>query len=288
MSSIWRLSNVLLVLLFLVSTACSAEFLVANQQFIFSESEHGFHYFDARGDVPSDWMSPDDFYEGQWHVRYEIVDYPSSRGINLQSCIWSEVEGNWSSWKETCSGYTACSGTGVFTANSSPSEWWTLNGVPVNFARPDLFHNLGIVLRNESTCIISDWGDWCWSERADYLPMRMRLTVVAVSAGSSFSGWEHYVGSTAERPRSAWGHTPDGESSVPRLRRTADGAWSVDLGSPHRRSGRVTLLGVNGRARYSSEASGGTWRLPREVRPGAYVIEYECDAGTLRGWGIVR
>ncbi len=178
----------------LTTLASGAEFLVTNQTFNFTESEHGFHYFDAAAGAPGNWLSPDDYYRGFWHVRYEVINYPSTRGINLQTCIWAEVADGWSSWKETCSPRELCGGAKVLSVVSTPQDdWFKMDDVPVNFARPDLFERLGMVLWNDQLCLVSDWAEGCWEQRGDYLPMQMRLSVVAVSRGSSFSGWHNYV-----------------------------------------------------------------------------------------------
>jgi hypothetical protein len=185
-----------LFLLGLVTEALSAEFVVTDHTFTFTEFEHGFHYFDADNGALGDWTSPDDYYNGSWEVRYEILDYPTSNSMQLQTCIWADVEGSWVSWKEMCAGFKACQGTGVFTHSSTPSEWWKLDGIPVDWSRSADFHRIGMVLRKGDGCIISDWGDWCWNERADYLPMEAHLTIVAVSSGSTFSGWDNYIAGT--------------------------------------------------------------------------------------------
>jgi hypothetical protein len=37
------------------------------------------------------------------------------------------------------------------------------------------------------------YGDEPWNSRANWFPMKMRLTIVAVAAGATFSGWDRWV-----------------------------------------------------------------------------------------------
>ncbi|MBW2459541.1 MAG: hypothetical protein JRI68_33920, partial [Deltaproteobacteria bacterium] len=138
--------------------------------------------------APADWSSPDDYYDGTWEIRFEIFEQATSRTSNLQVCIW--VTGG----NETCSPHTPVNGPGnVATSSTSPSTWWTMSG-PVDFAHPEIWDRLGMPLWNDEPCVVSDWSSsFCWDDRVDYFPMRIRLTVVAVSAGSTFSGWDSYI-----------------------------------------------------------------------------------------------
>jgi len=168
--------------------ATAAELLIYDEAFDFDESEHGFHYFQPPATAPTDWLSPDDYYNGTWQLRFEIFAQATDRTSNLQVCIW--VNGG----NETCSPHTQVDGPGsVVTTSSSPSSWWTMSG-PVDFAHPELWDRLGMPLWNDEPCVVSDWSsDFCWDDRFDYFPMRIRLTVVAVSAGATFSGWDGYI-----------------------------------------------------------------------------------------------
>ncbi len=188
-----RLGRLVFVLavLAIVTPASAAELLIYDSTFDFDESEHGFHYFQPPPNGPSDWLSPDDYYNGSWELRFEILSQATSRTSNLQVCIW--VDGG----NETCAPHTPLDGPGdVATVSTSPSSWWTMSG-PVDFAHPELWDRLGMPLWNDEPCVVSDWAtEFCWDDRFDYFPMQIRLTVVAVSVGSTFSGWETYLGGT--------------------------------------------------------------------------------------------
>ncbi len=172
----------------MVTTSSAAELVVYDETFDFDETEHGFHYYQPPPGAPADWSSPDDYYNGTWEMRFEIFDQATNRASKLQTCIW--VTGG----NETCSPHTPVEGPGnVATSSTSPSTWWTKSG-PVDFAHPEIWDRLGMPLWNDETCVVSDWDNsFCWEDRGDYFPMRIRLTVVAVSAGSTFSGWDSYI-----------------------------------------------------------------------------------------------
>jgi hypothetical protein len=169
----------------------AAEFLMFDRTFTTTEGDHGFYFFppdDANG---GNWASPDDYYNGRWETRYEIMDYPTSEPFMLSTCIWQDGIS-----RETCSGQHAITGTGVFTQSSVPSSWWKKDA-PVEFSRVSAFNHIGLVLwcANWQNC--SDWVSGCWNEHNKFLPLHMRLTIVLVSAGSTFSGWDNYAGGGA-------------------------------------------------------------------------------------------
>lgn len=179
-----------------------AEFLVYDEKRTFTEAEHGFYYFQPAAKAPDNWLYPRDYYNGEWQMRFEIFRQPSSDTSLLQFCIWADW--NYPSfWRETCSTYPEVRGPGDISYYSSvPSGWWCLENNPVDFSRPEDIYKLGIVLRSGDKCIVSDWvspPDGCWEKRNRYLPMDVRVTIVAVSTGSVFSGWENYISTNVVR-----------------------------------------------------------------------------------------
>jgi hypothetical protein len=170
------------------------EICLLDQAYTTTADEHGFHYFTVDSGLSGNWMEPFNYYEGTFHFRYEIIDYPSEEPFLLSMCIWSDVKGSWESWRETCSPKLPISGRGVFTTSTTPTEWWQIDEEnPVDFARVNDFHKLGIVYWCSSRKNLSDWvaeGKGCWEQANSLLPMEMRVTVVLVAKGYEFSGWE--------------------------------------------------------------------------------------------------
>ena len=239
--------------IFLTGTLYAQEFLVYDETRTFTESEHGFHYFENKIGPTSNWSSPDDYYNGTWYFRYEVLNIPSNGSYRLSTCIWAD----WNyptSWKETCHSPTAAlNGTGVFMHSSSPRSWWKKGGVPVDFSRANDIWKMGVVLwgSDPSLCNVSDWvsPENCWDERGGLLPLKIRVTIVAVANGNSFSGWNNYVSgstsnSTEQIPPSApsnltgfssssnsvslsWKDNSDNESGFRIERRNSGTSWST-------------------------------------------------------------
>ncbi len=177
----------------------AAEVLIYDGTFTTTAGDHGFAYFHASPASGMDWLAPADLYEGQWHIRYEVLDYPSGKPFQLSVCIWADVvreDGKWKTWHETCARRTPISGKGVFTDVSSPADWWCLKGEPVDFARVGDFEKLGLVVWSADGRNVSDWvpdNESSWDQAKDFLPLTVRLTLVGVTKGSTFSGWDRYL-----------------------------------------------------------------------------------------------
>ena len=165
-------------------------------------------YFDGAG--PANWLTPDNYYSGQFYFRYEILSQPTSRACQMQFVIWQD----WNyptSWLEQASPLTTVYGPGsIITTNSSPATWWQYNGQPLDFSRPADFYKFGVMVwsADPSGRIAQyladrpevDIYDEIWADRFDWFPLQVRFTIVAVSAGSTFSGWENYVDGTTPPP----------------------------------------------------------------------------------------
>ncbi len=162
--------------------------------------EHGFHFFTVGEELPENWIEPFNYFEGTFHFRYEIIDYPSTEPFAMSVCIWSDVkltpEGKWETWRETCSTHLPIPGPGTFTTHTIPSTWWLLhNDLPVDFTRINDFERLGIVFWCADRKNLSDWVPKavdCWQQRALLLPMKLHVSIVAVAKGYEFSGWHNY------------------------------------------------------------------------------------------------
>jgi len=174
----------------------SPEMLIVDSVITTTVNDHGFVYFSVPTSRGKNWMAPYDFFNGSFQCRYEILQYPSQKTFLMNLCIWSDVVGNWDNYRETCSKQVSMPGEGVYTSQSSPSSWWILDAA-VDFSRVNSFYSFGLVLWCDNYENLSDWTNGtesCWNQRNDFLPMTLRLTVVAVANGYTFSGWENYIG----------------------------------------------------------------------------------------------
>lgn len=175
------------------------ELLLFDKTFTITEAEHGFHYFSVDSTFSDNWIDPFNYREGAFHIRCEIINYPSNEPLNLSICIWSDVKyspsGGPESWSETCSSRLPINGLGVFTTvTTTPSSWWQRdNEKPVDFKRVKDFKDLFIVYWCNNNKNLSDWipeEENCWTEHNLFFPMRMHITIVAVAKGYEFSGWK--------------------------------------------------------------------------------------------------
>ncbi len=194
------------LLAFLLSPAApAAERLLYDGVMTYEDSENGFYWFGVPASNPADWRSPDDFAGGEWHARYEIIDQPSwathHAPTGLQSCIWQDGKGG--DYPETCSSVHFLDGPGsVATTVESPADWWEkrdsqATAAPFDWTRGGDFVDMGSPTWHQnadgSRCLatIASWGG-CEENMPAHLPMTIRLTIVLVSAGSTFSGWGTY------------------------------------------------------------------------------------------------
>ncbi len=163
---------------------------------------NGFYYFWHNGDMPVNWKSPDNYYDGEIYVRYEILSQHTSTAIGLQFGIWQKLPPETGELHETMSGISVLNGPGsVVTTHSSPSTWWKLDQ-GFDFTRMNLVWHFGInpwkVSTNEQ---IRQENPDVWNERFTYwFPMKVYVTVVAVASGQTFSGWNNYLGIKSATP----------------------------------------------------------------------------------------
>ncbi len=177
---------------FLANAAGGSELLIFDQTFTFDESLNGFNWFQPPASAPVDWTRPDDYEHGQVYTRFEIISQPTNAASKLQFGIWQD-EGK----RETMSPHCELHGSGVVTHHASPNTWWELDpNHPVDFSRVKDFMRCGIIVWSSAPLgYISTWhpNAEVWQNRAKYYPMKVRATVVAVSAGNTFSGWDQWL-----------------------------------------------------------------------------------------------
>jgi hypothetical protein len=189
------------------------EFLLYDETFVWSESTGGdgclgFHFWNDLGEGTfTNWKSPYDFQNGQFYFRYEIVDQPELSGggyetFGISFCIWSDYQG--STWKETCTDVHTFAGPGtVVTHNESPTTWWVhpmgnIDWTDLSklwrFGNPFWYNSY--VLASPTYCAPSSPAT-LWDDNKDkFFPMTIRMTIVAVAQGQTFSGWDHYLSGT--------------------------------------------------------------------------------------------
>jgi hypothetical protein len=135
------------------------------------------------GDMPSDdWYSPDNYYNGEFRMRFEVLEQPTSEPFYIQFGIWQDHDLG-EDHLEIVANRESISSAAVFDASlGEPSTWWRYNGKEVDFSRPEDFYRMGIVLWNQDPLCIpkgADWGDGCPEYANKFFPMRARVTITA-------------------------------------------------------------------------------------------------------------
>ena len=159
---------------------------------------NGFYYFNYNADMPKDWKSPEDYYNGKFYMRYEIISQKAVTAVGLQFGLWQLLPTETGELHETMSGITTLWGPGtVATEASSPSTWWSLDG-GFDYTKMDLTWHMGI-----NPWKVDGYGDnvqirqenaSVWAERNTYwFPMKVKVTIVAVASGYGFSGFSNYT-----------------------------------------------------------------------------------------------
>lgn len=149
--------------------------------------------------MPVNWKSPEDYYYGEIFTRYEIISEKTEEPVGLQMGFWQMLPPETGELHETMSPMGIMNGTGsVVTTQSSPYLWWKLTA-GFDYTRMDLTWHMGInpwkvdpvygdnkQIRQENASV--------WAERfAKWFPMKVHVTVVAVGAYQTFSGWDNYI-----------------------------------------------------------------------------------------------
>jgi hypothetical protein len=256
--------------LYAAGTAVAAELLIYDKKITITESDHGFIFFAAPTSAGTNWKSPNNYYTGMWYGRYEVFSYPQpTQSFGFSHCVWG------ASGTETCCSPKFVKGPGVFFQTpSSPSTWWTKNSGP-DFTNTTKWEHLGIPLWTSSGNM-SDWNNAAgWAERAKFLPCVARITIVAVSSGSTFSGWDTYIKSTAVMAESM---KPESNPASLKITGNAQNKTTiiVNLEKPY----SVEIFDISGRCvvSYRNSGAGKSPVAIHSLKPGLYIARVRAQA----------
>ncbi len=193
------LSSVLLPLIALEMLS-AAEMKVFDWNTTITESNRGFPH-----NTPplenGNWVSPINYAQGTFHIRIEIRNQPVPQTMKLQFCIWQEKDGN-RFGLESCTSQTLVTGNPgtVVTTSQAIAKMWKLNGKPIEWQRAR--YRNGIAVKTSEGLPVSNFQGWNWNgeDPKKWYPLNLRYTVVVVSEGSTFSGWENYIDGTSPEP----------------------------------------------------------------------------------------
>ena len=206
----------------------SAKLPIAHEMLVFNDiidfpnntDTNGFYYFYYNADMPKDWTTPDDYYNGVFYMRFEIISQKTSTPVGLQFGLWQLLPPETGELHETMSGIRTLYGPGnVGYLNSSPSTWWRLDSnfdytqmdltwhMGINPWKMDPYYGQNLQIRQENPGV--------WAERNTYwFPMKVYVTIVAVASGYSFSGWDNYLGVKAATPSYSINYATEKTSQV--------------------------------------------------------------------------
>lgn len=139
------------------------------------------------GDMPSDnWLSPNNYYGGEWTLSVEVISQPSNSDFWIQFGIWGDYfKGG--DHTETVAGRQYVNGGKGSTGSyglGSPSTWWNKqSGDHLDFSRADDFYRIGVVLWNTDPLCIPMGTDWntsgCPEFADDFFPLTIKISVYA-------------------------------------------------------------------------------------------------------------
>jgi hypothetical protein len=170
-------------------TAKSAEFLVADQEVTWGISaDTAFNWFMPSSGVPSNWLTPADYYNGTWYVRYEVISVATTSPFGIRLGIIQNDTG-----KLYEQPIQQLQGTGDVVIHSSNPSGWVKTGGGVDFSKVSEIQNLCSIIYDWNTLLQVNPGESCWSNRYNWFPVTLRISIVAVSSGSTFTGWAGYL-----------------------------------------------------------------------------------------------
>ncbi|MBN1951777.1 MAG: hypothetical protein JW801_11290 [Bacteroidales bacterium] len=183
--------------LFAGSSLSAQEFLIRDEVHTYTDADCGFYWWYDMSSYPENWVSPVDYWNGTIQLRVEILSQPTNTPAKFSFILW-----------DACSGATGeLAGMHTLVGSGSPrvgtssqrfSDYYTVNG-GIDMSNAGVVSKMAVDVRTESGTSIScpAWGypDYPWSARANWFPMQVRFTVVAVASGAGFSGWGNYTSS---------------------------------------------------------------------------------------------
>ena len=196
---------------FFNNRAQGAEFVIMNGDVTYSSSSNAFSCtIKDYSRYPSNWLTPDDYYHGTIYAYFKVLRVPTSVPFGMQVCFFqyypSKADFDGVNYNEVCSPVSTLQGVNSEAYFSgTPDKWWKMGGRDADFARVFDFESIGPVIwgsNPDAPLIFTNGGgnDATWAQRSNWLPCTIKVIIVAVSSGSTFSGWSNYLGGTPQPP----------------------------------------------------------------------------------------
>jgi hypothetical protein len=188
------------------SVTHGAEFAIINGTYYFSEGANAFTCHVSPpypSNVPTNWLSPHNYWNGRVYAYYKVLDIPTNEPFALQMGIFqyypNAAEWDGQNYRETCSTtIPRLQGMGdeEWVDYGTPANWWQHPTGAVDFTRVYDYESVGPVFYSRTQGaygILYPPDAAAWAVRYNYFPCSLRVIVVFVSSGSTFSGWENYM-----------------------------------------------------------------------------------------------
>jgi hypothetical protein len=193
---------IFIILLISLPILCE-ELLVQDWEHTITTGDCGFPSLrDLDGHMPGangNWIQPIDYAHGDMHNRLEIRSMPVSQSFSWQTCFHQ----NGTSLEE-CGGIVS-GFTGPTAGNPPLIKSWSFNidGMaafgdgPIDWSKPRSM-SFGVIRGSGGYISCYDWlnpstGAWAGHDPSTWYPMVIRWTIVVVSPGATFSGWDNYI-----------------------------------------------------------------------------------------------
>ncbi len=154
-----------------------------------TKAHKGFPWFEPP-QQNGNWKSPVNYAEGTYHIRVQIKKQPKAQNnMRIQFCLWQD-----NLKTENCSDSAAVKGTSgnVVTWTTPVSRMWKRNGKSIDYSRPR--QRIAAAIWNQRLPVSSFGGfKWAGENPDNWYPLDMRMTIVLVAKGSTFSGWNKFI-----------------------------------------------------------------------------------------------
>jgi hypothetical protein len=204
------------IALFSIKAKCG-EFAIINQEFTYSVNANSFSCHVSPpypNNVPTNWLSPEDYWNGSFYAYYQVISVPTNEPFGFQMGVFqycpSRAQWDGHNYYETCSfDVPKLQGAGdiVQFNYGAPANWWQHWNGSVDFSRVYDFESVGPIIWSlvpgaEGNLSPTSGGgvDAAWEIRYNWFPCTIRVIIVAVSNGCTFSGWNNYLNGTPQPP----------------------------------------------------------------------------------------
>jgi hypothetical protein len=183
----------------------AGEFALLNTTITLTADDNGFKFFYDLNKGPVNWVSPDNYRDGTMYFRYEMISQPGDDASYFSFDIWGDHDGSY--YTESAAPLSAAlNGAGsVSTFSATPSTFYARPGYgPVDFTDRTTFWRWGVChwFSKNPNYLLAPYPSYsddpqsqpAWETNYLWLPVTIKVTVVAVSQGSVFSGWDNYTG----------------------------------------------------------------------------------------------